>query len=173
MLQFGLSDSSHHDSQGENMKKTFSFVLGSALIMGFCAAAAIAGETQITYNDLPAAVQKTAQRESQGATVWRYSKEVENGKVEYEVEMTAGGKSRDISINPSGKVVEIEQQVSLNTVPVAAMTAIRKEAAGASIRKVEEVRANAEIAYEAQILSNGKRQEIRVHADGSAAPERN
>ena len=151
------------------MKSTFSFVLGSVLILG--SAIALASEKQVTHSDLPAAVQKTAQRESQGATVLRYSKEVENGKVEYEVEMMVAGKSKDISIDPSGQVVEIEQQVSLDTVPVAAMAAIRKGAAGGSIRKVEEVRSNGEIAYEAQILSNGQHREIRVHADGSAAPE--
>jgi uncharacterized membrane protein YkoI len=173
MLQFGLSDPSHDDSQGGNMKKTFRFALGSVLTLIVCSAIAKASEKQISYNDLPAAVQKAAQRESQGATVLRYSKEVENGKVEYEVEMTVGGKSRDVSIDPSGKVVEIEQQVSLDAVPVAAMAAIRKGAAGGSIRKIEQVSSNSEIAYEAQILSNRQHREIRVHADGSAAPEQN
>jgi uncharacterized membrane protein YkoI len=91
------------------MKSTFSFVLGSVLILGFCSAIALASAKQVTYNDLPVVVQKTAQRESQGATVLRYSKEVENGKVEYEVEMMVAGKSKDISIDPSGQVVEIEQ----------------------------------------------------------------
>ena len=155
------------------MKKTFCFVLGSVLTLIFCSATAVASEKQITYDDLPAAVQKTAQRETNGATVRRYSKEVENGKVEYEVEMIVAGKSKDISIDLSGKVVEIEQQVSLDAVPVAAMAAIRKGAAGGSIRKIEQVSSNSEIAYEAQILNNGQHREIRVHADGSAAPEQN
>jgi uncharacterized membrane protein YkoI len=152
------------------MKNTFSFVV-SVLTLILCSAIAKANEKQITYNDLPAAVQKTAQRESQEATVMRYSKEVENGKVEYEVEMIVAGKSKDVSIDLSGKVIEIEQQVSLDTVPMAAMAAIRKGAAGGSIRKVEQVSSNGEIAYEAQILNNGQHREIRVHADGSAAPE--
>ena len=152
------------------MKKTCPFVLGSVLTLIVCSAIAKASEKQITYSDLPAAVQKTAQRESQG-TVLRYSKEVENGKIEYEVEMIVAGKSKDISIDPSGKVVEIEQQLSLDAVPLAAMAAIQKGAAGGSVRKVEEVTSDTETAYEAQILNNGKRREIRVHADGSAAPE--
>ena len=85
--------------------------------------------------------------------------------------MILAGKSRDVSIDPSGKVIEVEQQVALDAVPLAAMAAIRKQAEGRSIQKVEEVRSDAETAYEAQILSNGKHREIRVHADGSAAPE--
>jgi uncharacterized membrane protein YkoI len=153
------------------MKIIFSVALSSVLTLIFCSAIAKASEKQTTYNDLPAAVQKAAQRESRGSTVLRYSKEVEKGKVEYEVEMIVTGKSKDVSIDPSGKVIEIEQQVSLDTVPMAAMAAIRKGAAGGSVRKVEEVRSDSETAYEAQILSNGKRREIRVHADGSARAE--
>jgi uncharacterized membrane protein YkoI len=153
------------------MKTIFPVALSSVLTVIFCSAIAKASEKQITYYDLPAAVQKTAQRESQGATVLRYSKEVENGKVDYEVEMIVAGKSKDISIDPSGKVVEIEQQLSLDAVPLAAKAAIQKGAAGGSVRKVEEVRSDTETAYEAQILNNGKHREIRVHADGSAAPE--
>jgi hypothetical protein len=89
----------------------------------------------------------------------------------YEVEMIADGKSRDILIDSSGKVIEIEQQVSLDAVPAAAMAAIQKRAGGGSILKVEEVKSASETVYEAQIPSNRKHREIRVHADASAAPE--
>jgi uncharacterized membrane protein YkoI len=131
----------------------------------------MASEKRLDYKDLRPDVQKTAQRESKGATVRGYSKDVENGKIEYEVEMIVGGKSRNVSIDPSGKVIEVEQQVARDAVPSVAMAAIRKQAKGGSIRKVEEVRSGAETAYEAQILSNGKQREIRVLADGSTAPE--
>jgi uncharacterized membrane protein YkoI len=153
------------------MRNTFANALGSVLTLLFWTGIASASEKRVNYEDLPPAVQKTAQRESQGATLRGYSKEIENGKIEYEVEMIVAGKSRDVSIDPSGKVIEVEQQVALDAVPAAAMAAILKEAKGDSIRKVEEVRSDAETAYEAQILRNGKHREVRVHADGSAAPE--
>ena len=149
------------------MRNTFAIASGSVLTLLFWTGIARASENRVNYEDLPPAVQKTAQRESQGATVWGYSKEVGNGKIEYEVEMIVAGKSRDVSIDPSGKVIEVEQQVALED----AMAAIRKEAKGDSIRKVEEVKSDAEAAYEGQILSNGKHREIRVHFDGSAAPD--
>ena len=131
----------------------------------------MASEKHVDFKDLPLPVKKTAQRESQGATVRGYAKEVENGKTEYEVEMIVAGKSRDVSIDPSGKVIEVEQQVALDSVPPAAMAAIRKEAGRDSIGNIEEVKSDAETAYEAQILSNGKQRQVRVHANGSAAPE--
>lgn len=153
------------------MKHPLSATIGIGLTLLICSGASRAGEKRIGYTDLPPAVKETVQRETQGALIKGYSKEVEHGRTEYEVESIVDGKSRDISIDPSGKVVEVEQQVSLDAVPAAAMNAIRNEAGAGSIQKVEEVRSSSEVAYEAQVLIHGKHQEIRVHADGSAAPE--
>jgi uncharacterized membrane protein YkoI len=153
------------------MKNNLSVVMGSALTLVTCTGVMRAGEKRVSYGDLPPAVKETSQRESQGAMVKGYSKEVEHGRTAYEVEMIADGKSRDILIDSSGKVVEIEQQVSLDAVPEAATASIQKRAGGGSILKVEEVKSDSETVYEAQILSNGKHRELRVHADGSATPE--
>lgn len=150
----------------------------NALLVAIGAATALsinshAEAKRVNFGDLPPAVKETAQRESLGATVKGYSKEVENGRVEYEVEMMLNGMSKDVSIDPSGKVIEVEQQVSLDAVPAAAMAAIQKGAEGGSIRMVEEVKSDSETAYEAQILNHGKHREVRVHADGTRAPEQN
>jgi hypothetical protein len=130
-------------------------------------------EKRIKYTDLPPAVRETEEKQARGAIVKGYSKEIDNGRTEYEVETILNGKSRDISIDPSGKIIEIEQEVSLDAVPAASKTAIQKGAEGGSILKVEEVKSDSETAYEAQILRHGKHLEIRVYPDGSAAPEQN
>ena len=130
-------------------------------------------EKLVKYGDLPPAVRETAEKASSGAIVKGYSKETHGGKTEYEVETIVDGKSRDISIDRSGKVIEVEQQISLSAVPAAAMAAIQKGAGDGSIQKVEEVKSDLETAYEAEILRHGKHREIRVHADGSTAPEQN
>ena len=146
-------------------------VTGSIVTLCASPKIALASEKRINYGDLPPTVQKTAQAETKGATVKAYLKEVAKGRVIYEVETVTDGKSRDISIDSSGMVIETEQQVSLDAVPADARAAIRKEAESNSILKVEEVKSDSETAYEAQILSNGKHREVRVHADGSPAPE--
>src|SRR5277367_6093121 len=110
------------------MRNRSSVASESVLTLVFCTAISRASEKRVDFNDLPPTVQKAAQRESQGATVRGYSKEEENGKIEYEVEMMVAGKSRDVSIDSSGKVIEVEQQVALDGIPAAAMAAIRKQA---------------------------------------------
>lgn len=58
--------------------------------------------------------------------------------------MTLNGKSRELAIDESGKVVEVEQDVSLEAVPPAALTAIQAGAKEGAIAKVEEVKSDSE-----------------------------
>src|SRR5581483_11000069 len=90
------------------------FVLLMAVVLVF-ALAASAQEKKIKKSDLPAAVQKTADEQSKGATVKGYNSEVEDGKTIYEVELTVNGHSRDVSISPAGEVVELEEEVTLDS----------------------------------------------------------
>jgi uncharacterized membrane protein YkoI len=127
-------------------------------------------ESKIKFSDLPPAVQDTAKAESKGATVRGYSKEIEKGKTEYEVQLLVNGKSRDVSIDPSGKVIETESQVDFASVPDKAKAAIQKEAGGAKVEKVEEVKSGQATVYEAVIHKGGKKHEIRVLENGEKAP---
>jgi len=78
-----------------------------------------AQERKIARRNLPAAVARTAATESQGAKIRGYSQEKENGQTFYEVEMTVNGHHRDVLIDSSGTVVEVEEQVQLVDVPAA------------------------------------------------------
>jgi c-di-GMP-binding flagellar brake protein YcgR len=144
--------------------------LTAFLFVGLAALAWAQGnEHAIKRTDLPDAVRKTADQQSAGATVRRYIKEEEKGKTEYEVEMTVNGRSKDVSIDPDGKVIEVEQQVSLSSVPAAARNAIAKEG---RVVKVEAIHQNDQlVAYEAKVTKAGKKKEVRVTPDGKPAPE--
>lgn len=124
-------------------------------------------EKPVKFKDLPAAVQKTATEQSKGATVTGYNSETENGKTYYEVETKQNGKSRDVLIDATGVVSEVEQQVDLATLPAGVRTGLQKQAAGAPISKVESVTKGAKIGYEAIIRKNGKNSEIKVDSDGN------
>ncbi|HVH88487.1 MAG TPA: PepSY-like domain-containing protein [Terriglobales bacterium] len=131
---------------------------------------AAAQEAKIKFKDLPPAVQETAKAQSQGATVRGYSKEIEKGKTEYEVQLLVDGKKRDVSIDPNGKVLETEQEVAFDSVPQKAQDAIKQEAGGAKVEKVEAVKSDQPTVYEALIHQNGKKHEIRVLESGEQAP---
>ena len=126
----------------------------------------IAAEAKVKMSDLPPAVQSAVKEQSKGATILNLSKETENGKTEYEAELTVNGQHRDISFDSAGNVISVEDEVPLGSVPEAARTAIQKAAGAGAVRKVELVKENGRTFYEAAIRKGGKISEIQVDADG-------
>jgi hypothetical protein len=129
-------------------------------------------DTPMKMENLPPAVQKTVQEQSKGATIRGLSKEVENGKTFYEVELKVNGHNRDVLIDPSGAIVEVEEVVPLDSVPPAAKGALEKHAGKGKILSVESVaKDNSIIAYEAKIKTAGKTSEVRVTPEGAPSKE--
>jgi uncharacterized membrane protein YkoI len=132
------------------------------------AADANAAETRISRDKLPEAVRKTADEQSQGATIRGYNKEIENGQVEYEVEMTVNGHNKDVSIAPDGRVLEVEEEVALDALSPQVRKGLEAKAAGAKIKNVESLTKNGKIvAYEAHLARLGKHSEIQVGPEGN------
>lgn len=148
------------------MNRPTACLFSAALML---AAGSAAYEKSVNLSRLPPAVQKTVQAQTQGATIKGIAREKENGKVVYELETTAGGKSRDLMIDESGAVLSVEQEVTLDSLPAPAKTAMEKRAAGGRITKVEMVTQGQSVTYEASVKKGLKTSEFMVHADGSPA----
>jgi len=124
-------------------------------------------EKKIQRSDLPPAVEKTVAALSQGATIKGFSQEEENGQTYYEAEMTSGGHSKDVLIDKSGVVVEVEEQVALDSLPSAVKIGLQEKAGKGKIVKVESLTKHDKlVAYEAKVQSDGKKREIQVGPDG-------
>jgi uncharacterized membrane protein YkoI len=133
----------------------------------FLAGTIAAQEKQLKKSDLPAAVQKTADEQSKGATITGYKQETEAGKPAYEVKMTVNGHSKDVTIDASGNLLEIEEQVALDALPAAVRDGLQKKAGAGKISKVESITKHGTIvAYEAKVLTAGKKSEVQVGSDG-------
>ena len=145
-------------------------IILSALVLGVGLFNTRASEKAVTMKDLPAAVRQTVERESQGATIRGLVKEVEGGKTVYEVEMKANGRGKDVTIAASGAVLEVEEEVALESLPDAARAAILKAAGSGQITKIEKVSARNRTAYEAHLRKGEKRSEVKVSADGRVLP---
>ncbi|HEV2487067.1 MAG TPA: hypothetical protein VGT08_16180 [Terracidiphilus sp.] len=131
------------------------------------AASAFATERKIAKSDLPPVVLKTAEQQSVGATVNGYSKDLENGKLEYEVQMTSNGHSKDVTIAPDGQLIEIEEQVMLSELPANVKAALQTKAGKGKITKVESLTKHGVlVAYEADVVIAGKHSEVQVGPNG-------
>jgi hypothetical protein len=141
------------------------WVAGTLLLV--LTASAIGREKKVKKSELPAAVQKAAQEQSEGATIRGYTTEVENGEQKYEVETTFHGHSRDVTFSPEGKVLEIEQQMLLADLPPEVRDGLRVKAGGGTITRIESLTKDGKlVAYEAQVSTGGKRSEIQIGPDG-------
>src|SRR5437660_9675566 len=140
-----------------------------ALLAGglLLAGAASAQEKKIKRSDLPPAVEKTVAAESAGATIRGFSTEMEKGQTFYEAEMTVNGHSKAVTIAADGTVVEVEEQVALNSLPADVKTGLQAKAGKGKILKVESLtKKDKLVAYEAQVETNGKKSEVQVGPDG-------
>ncbi len=136
---------------------------GGLLLVG----AAPAQEKKIKRSDLPPAVEKTVAAQSAGATIRGFSTEKEKGQTLYEVELMVNGHSKDISMAPDGSIVEVEEQVTLDSLSPEVKAGLQAKAGTGKILKVESLtKKDKLVAYEAQVDTNGKKSEIQVGPDG-------
>jgi hypothetical protein len=129
----------------------------------------IAQEKKIERSDLPPAVEKTVAEQSKGATIRGFSQEQEKGQTFYEAELIINGHSKDVLMDGAGEVVEVEEQVALESLPAQVQAGLRAKAAGGKIGKVESLtKKDKLVAYEAKVVKDGKKSEIQVGPDGKA-----
>lgn len=139
------------------------FAAGTLLLAG----SASAQEKKIKRSELPPAVEKTVASQSAGATIRGFSTEIEKGQTLFEVEMTVSGHSKDVSMTADGSIVEVEEQVALDSLSPEVKAGLQAKAGKGKITKVESLtKKDKLVAYEAQIVTNGKKSEVQVGPDG-------
>ena len=128
---------------------------------------AVGQERKIKRSDLPAAVEKTVVEQSKGATIRGFSEEKENGQTTYEAEMLVNGHTKDVSMDANGALQEIEEQVDLQALPPEVGAGLQARAGKGKITKVESITKKGKlVAYEAKVVTDGKKSEIQVGPDG-------
>jgi hypothetical protein len=124
-------------------------------------------EDRLKKSDLPDNVQKTADEQSAGATVLGYTKAIEHRHVQYEVQLMVGDHTKDVTIDPQGNILEVEEQIAPDVLPANVFHGLSAQARKGRLAKVESLSKHGKIvAYEAQVITDGKQSEIQVGADG-------
>jgi uncharacterized membrane protein YkoI len=149
---------------GEGSMKGQAFIWGVCVL--FCGAAW--AQKRLTLKDLPASVQATVQKELDGGEIKSIGRETEHGVSQYEIETIRNGKHRDFNVDTKGRLVVIEEETTLESVPPAAKAAILKKVADGKLGMVELFKRDGETMYEAAYTTKaGKKHEVLVKADGT------
>lgn len=139
----------------------------ATLALGILFSVALAQERKIKREQLPPAVETTVARESEGAIIKGFTTEIEHGKRLYEVSLSVNGHSKDILIDRDGNIVEVEEQVSMDSLPSPVQDALKKAGGRGAILVIESLTKNGRlVAYEAQVKHGKKRSEIKVGPNG-------
>jgi len=77
------------------------------------------------------------------------------------------GHKKNILMDANGAIVEVEEQVVMESLPSAVRDGLQAKAGSGKVVKVESITKNNKlVAYEAKIMTDGKKSEIQVGPDG-------
>ena len=141
------------------------FVLGLALA-GLAAAPGKAKDQAVDLKILPPAVLKAFKAAYPNAVIKGASKEVEKGVTQYEVESVDGNLNRDLLYLADGTVIEIEETIAPENLPVPVKQTLAKDYAGAKVLKAEILTKDTGKTYELSLLLNGKKMGVTIDPQG-------
>lgn len=137
-----------------------------SLLLVFCLGA-FAAEKDQTVTELPAAVQKTVDLETQGGEILKKGKE---GK-KYEISFVKMGLTKRIAVDDSGAVTEYKDEILPEMVPAPAKAAIEADATGGELLAVSRYVRGKDVLYRSSVMKNGKKIGFLVAPDGTPIHE--
>jgi hypothetical protein len=157
------------------------FGLAAIVMLSLIGTSALAMGAELKLSDCPVAVQKTLQREANGAEINEVEKEIEDEKTIYEASVTIDEKEYEITVGEDGTLIEKalekeddedddekgeESEVKLADCPVAVQKTLKRESNCADIEEVDKETKDGKAIYEVDVKIDGKNYEIRVTEDG-------
>jgi len=150
--------------------------MGSLAIASLAALMALssgakAQEAEIRLDQVPRAVMDSARAKFPGAGIKEASKETEDGKTVYELEMKHDGRNMDVTFKEDGTLVLVETAIAEREVPEAVMKAVRGKYPGAKLKLAESVKKGPKVKkevdyYELHLSAGEKSVEVEVDSSG-------
>ena len=151
----------------------------ATLLLAMLAPAARGAKEKVAPDKVPAAVMDAVKARFKDAEVLGASKEAEDGKVVYEVEIKHQGAHTNVSLTPEGTILLIEKEIPAKDLPAAAAEAMEEKYPKATRKMTEEVtkveKKEEKVAYyEALLVTTDKKTvEVEVSAEGKILKEEN
>ena len=139
-----------------------------ALLAGFALATPVqADEDKIALDKLPAKVTAAVKEKFKDAELVSASKETEDGKVLFEVQIKFKGKVVEVTLTEDGTINEVETTIEAKDLPKAVTDALEKAYPKATIKKAETIEKGGKTDYEVLIDTADKKTiEIKYDKDG-------
>jgi uncharacterized membrane protein YkoI len=132
---------------------------------------------KVAPDKLPKAVKDAIKDRFPDADITAAEKEIENGKVVYDIELKSKGKKYEMDIEENGTILQIEKEIAAKDLPEGVTKAIEAKYPKSKIKEVMEVsnvkdKKETPAHYEVIIVTADKKeQEIEVSLDGKTIKE--
>jgi uncharacterized membrane protein YkoI len=129
-------------------------------------------EKKIQQSDLPPAVQQTVAKEKQGFSISGFEEEKEKGQTVYEAKFRIAGSfhktDKSVTMDANGSILETEEWIAKGALSKAVLQGLEAQAGTGKIVNVKTVTKTGQlVAYEAKVMTGGKKSEVRVGPDGT------
>lgn len=152
---------------GRRFLKTFAYAAPALLVIDLAAIGFAEDQEQVIQcKKLPAAVRAAFEKTYPMATIKSCAKETERGKVAYEIASVDGNKRRDVLYYFSGKLIVVEETISIRNLPARVKQAVDRKFPEGAIVLAEKLTRGSSISYEFQIRHKGKTVEIAFDPRG-------
>lgn len=123
-------------------------------------------EETLQKKDVPQAVLKAFEQAYPMAKMKGLSREREKGKVAYEIESVEGKVHRDVTYNPEGSLISVEESFTFEELPQAVRDAIAKEYPKAKVLQCEKIIKGSSTQFEVVLKSGKAKYEVVFEPDG-------
>jgi Putative beta-lactamase-inhibitor-like, PepSY-like len=143
-----------------NLKFGLLLFASTLLLWGAGSRSASAQEEAIKCDKVPPAVHTAFQTAYPKATIRDCSKEIEKGKVAYEISSTEDKTRRDILYHEDGTLIVVEEAIPAGELPEPVRLAIGKKYPGRPVTLAERLTRDSTVSYEIRLKHRGKLLEL-------------
>ncbi len=137
---------------------------GAVLLLMATSAYSAGQTTTVQLADLPPAAQKTVHAHLGKGHLTGIEKNVEQGKVTYDVEMKKGNRDRNFTVNDEGELLDV--QVFLGETPPPVQAAIRKYVGTSHLENITKQLDDKDISFAVEITQAGQNRTFTVNKNG-------
>jgi hypothetical protein len=117
-------------------------------------------------SELPAVLQTAIHAQLGSGKLGDITKSMEDGEVDYDVEITQAGKTRTLTFAPDGTLSSEEEDITLAQTPEAVRKEIQSLLGKGRLRSLSKVTEDKKISYDAEVKQDGKTKSFSVDAEG-------
>ena len=120
---------------------------------------------KLTTFDVPSAILSSFNGNFPGYQLVGIEKKTENDF--YEIKGDSGTSILDVKYNSKGTIIEIEEKISTNELPIGVLETLKAEYPGARIKEAEKVTQGADLKYEVEIELVPSLLEVLMNPEGT------